>query len=428
MLSIAAAAMIHFFLVIMAFFLCLSVCLFSLRKVFGMKRLVPLVTAVFCAALISLAPLAGALLQETPLNGSIRWAVNAMTDQESDGSDDQREGDSHALLLHKIYENGYVLLYGRRKTSYILAVMVIFMFFWVLFKLKIKCKQDVCCRYPIAILTANIYVITFAAPMVGLPNLIPEGRFGIIGHMMILAVMALPIDALFSLLMSICNELKLRLLSVSIVIGIYPGTIITGNFRGFLYYELSRYNSVAEVTSFITETFPEYTYTIVAPTDELYLVCQYGWHEELLNFVEQCNNEEYFLSSEYVFIYIEKKPLLYAQYYFFDGPFWMGQIKYQAIVMMHHKGQTSQGPEILASHISEMAPLQDVMEYSTPWMAYLELDNRTILESRAYDWCQRFQDVYPEVLNVFYEDDDFVCYYFRQAGDEPLYNLSLNEE
>lgn len=210
--------------------------------------------------------------------------------------------------------------------------------------------------------------------------------------------------------------------------GIYPGTMLTGCFRGFLYYELSRYNSVAEVTSFITETFPEYTYAIVAPTDELYLVCQYGWHEELLTFVEKCNDEEvYSIPSEYVFIYVEKKPFLYAQDYFFDGPFWMGQKKYPVILKLRHKERISQSPEIQASHISEAA-LQKNLEYSTPWMAYLSLDNRKILESKAYDWCQRFQNAYPEVLDVFYEDDDFVCYYFRQAMDEPLYNLSLNEE
>lgn len=427
MASVAASATVHFFLVIMAFLVCFSVCLFALRKIFCVKRLVPLIAAVFCAALLSTAPLAGALLQGVPLSDSIGWAVNEMTDQKEDDLDDQEEGESHKLVLREINKHGYVYLYGEKRALCIVALMGISILLWILSKCKLKCLQGICYGYPIVILIANIYVFTVMAPETGLPNLIPEGRFGIIGHVMILAVLMMPIDVLFSLLMSICTELRFRLLSVFIVIGIYPGTMIAGCFRGFLYYELSRYNSVSELTSLITETFPEYTYTIVAPTDELYLVCQYGWHEELLTFVEKCNAEEaYSVPSKYVFIYVEKKPLHYAQNYFFEGPFWMGKKKYTAISKQLDTEGTSQAPEILASRISETA-LQKNLEYSTPWMAYLEPDNRTILESKAYDWCQRFQDVYPEVMDVFYEDDDFVCYYFRQAGDELLYNLSFNK-
>ena len=56
---------------------------------------------------------------------------------------------------------------------------------------------------------------------------------------------------------------------------------------------------------------------------------------------------------------------------------------------------------------------------------YLELDNRSILESKVYDWCQRFAEEHPSVLNVFYEDDSFVCYYFRQDMGSPAYELGM---
>lgn len=70
---------------------------------------------------------------------------------------------------------------------------------------------------------------------------------------------------------------------------------------------------------------------VAAPTDELYPVIKYGWHEELLNFVENVKQEGYTLMPEHVFIYVEKKPILYAQAYFFEGPAWLAEEKYEDI-------------------------------------------------------------------------------------------------
>ena len=49
---------------------------------------------------------------------------------------------------------------------------------------------------------------------------------------------------------------------------------------------------------------------------------------------------------------------------------------------------------------------------------------RTNLEAKAYDWCQKFSELHPGKLNTYYEDDDFVCYYFSQ-GEGMQYNLGL---
>ena len=55
---------------------------------------------------------------------------------------------------------------------------------------------------------------------------------------------------------------------------------------------------------------------------------------------------------------------------------------------------------------------------------YTNIETRTILESKAYEWCQKFSELHPNKLNIYYEDDDFVCYYFRQEA-ESLYNLGI---
>lgn len=49
---------------------------------------------------------------------------------------------------------------------------------------------------------------------------------------------------------------------------------------------------------------------------------------------------------------------------------------------------------------------------------------RLILESRAYYWCRNFAKQQPYTMRTYYEDDAFVCYYFRQNPYSP-YNLSV---
>ena len=96
---------------------------------------------------------------------------------------------------------------------------------------------------------------------------------------------------------------------------IYVGTRQLGIFHGYLYYELTRYNAAVMVTQDITDKFPENSYTIVSTTDELYQVIEQGRHEELLTFLNRVNGSGYTLPTEYIFVYVEKRPIQYALLY-----------------------------------------------------------------------------------------------------------------
>lgn len=176
------------------------------------------------------------------------------------------------------------------------------------------------------------------------------------------------------------------------------------------------------MTNSITQTFPKDSYTIVSPTEQLYMTIEYGRHEDLLTFVEKSGDRmEYTLPTKYVFLYIEKKPIYYSQAHFFKGPSWLAEEKYPELLPM---GNVSQCPEILNANISESAAQQE-LTYENPWDdVYIDLENRTILESKAYDWCERFSKIYPWTLDIYYEDDDFICYYFKQEINA-LYNLAI---
>lgn len=455
MMSLTASLMIHFHVVIMAFIVCVAFTVFALKKILNYKYLVPLLTSVLCACLVAVTPMAGALKQGIPFHESIYWAIEAMggnethqTDEEGGEKTDTEEAKEGLPnielkeipavsyireLLIKIYEKGYIALYGTGRARWICILTVMGAVFCLLAR-RIRCFQsmlEICSGYPPVIAASILYVVVYAAPALGLPDIIPEGRFFAPGHMLLLAVTAMPLDVAVSRLAGICSHWILWGMSYASVAGIYAAAMMLGSFRGFLFYEMTRYNSVVEVTNSIIETYPQKSYTIVSPTDELYQVIQDGWHEELLSFMEKCSSgEEYTIPSEYVFLYVEKKPILYAQAHFFRGPWWLADEKYQTpywetYSLKYPDSGTSQSPEIIATEILEDEAAKDIPEYYIAWDTYLKLDRRTILESKAYEWCERFSKKYPFVLKVYYEDDDFVCYYFRQDVNDTLYNLGM---
>lgn len=456
LMALTAAITIHFHVVIMAFIVCVAFAFFALRKLCSRKYFFPMAAAVCCACLIAGVPMVGAYAQGIPFNGSINWAVSAMSGEESrelreqEGIRDGEEVEEERLpaiirqevdlvepashLLSDLYTEGYVKMYGRERGPVYLLLTVIAALFCIgaSWQKRYQVMRELSVGYAPVILASVFYVIVYAAPMLGLPDLIPEGRFFVPGHMLLLAVTAIPVDLIFFGLLHVCSQFVMKTLSLLVVVGIYAGSLLLGGLRGYLFYEVTRYNSTAMVTERIVNTFPEYSYTVVAPSDEIYLVSEYGWHEELLRFAENCRNEEYTIPSEYVFLYVEKKPLLYAQSHFFRGPAWLGEEKYlepywETYHWKYPDRQTSQSPDLLALEVSKEEADKEIPNYYVSWTMYLQPENRLILESIVYEWCQRFSEEHPSVLNVFYEDDDFVCYYFWQDPGNPPYKLGAVE-
>lgn len=454
MMSLSAALMTHFHTTIMVFLVCASFAVFALKTILNWKYLIPLLASVLCSCLVAITPMAVALASGIPFNDSITWAVNAMNGEESRSMREQEElpekeeeadtgmpdierkeiSIASSIVKFFIDGRGYADVYGTERAQWILLLTFFVLIFCYLVHQKRRSGflDNICSRYFPVILASILYILVYEAPMIGLPDIIPEGRFFVPGHMMVLSVIVMPVDVIFSILSLFCWDCILKVLSALSMIGIYAAMVITGNYRGYLFYELIRYDSAVSVTKSIIDTFPRRSYTIVSPTDELYPMMGYGWHEELLNFVEQCEGEVYTLPSEYVFVYVEKRPLLYAQCHFLQGPSWMGGEKYlepywKVYSRKYPDGGASQSPEIIVSEVSESEARKEIPEYTNSWLMYKQIGNRTILESKAYEWCQDFSKQYPLEMNVYYEDDDFVCYYFRQDTNA-LYNLALGME
>lgn len=498
MLALASSLAIHFYVTIMAFFLCLSFVPFMLRRIFNRKRFAPLIAACACGFALAVIPMVGALISGIPFQGSIGWAmsvINGTENEDADADEGLEETDSSANAggntdtaaiesggadgigttagndgdngiaagmdgggadmadwdavqkpsltdrlkayaaslperIYGVYWECYVTLYGVERANFIVFMLILTSALWLFYRIIAtllhfipvfkKINPGYFDKYPALILASVIFMVMYWPVTLGLPSLVAGSRLCSTEQMLNIAMIAIPVDMIMSLLAFVLPGFVVKAAAVLAVFGIYIGTMLTGTFHGYLYYELTRYNGAVMTTYSITKTLPKGSFTIVSPVDETYQLAGYGWHEELVTFINQSANAEYTLPSEYVFIFVEKKPIEYAQSHFFTGPKWLAWEKYPKFYSLY----VSQCPDITHSEISEDLVAGRLARFSVSSRSYSDLDTRTILESTVYQWCQDFDKIYPHELRVYYEDDDFVCYYFRQ-NTQRLYRLGI---
>ncbi len=443
-LALADSIAIHFYDTIMAFLLCVPFALFFIKRIFTKERFIPLVAAVVCGVLIASAPMGGALASGKNFEGSINWALSIMgigksednTEQPVDNAEQVEEKSDDTGLPQKIEEKllvlrrGFTESYGEERatvmvacmgfTILLLAIYYAGMIFWHKI-LKHPVKGWRFQLYMPMILASVIFMAAEKAGALGLPQLIEDYRLYSIEHMLLLTVLVMPADMMFTLLNVFCAKGVIHALSILTTIGIYFITIALGNYHGFLYQCLTRYNAAVMVTNSIIDNFPKYKYTIVSPADELYQVIEYGRHEELITFIEEIQKKDYTLPTEYVFLFVEKKPIQHLQLHFINGPSWLGGAKYTETYPSFRVH-----PDVATWEISEEAAKKDIMLFNAASELYTHIESRTILESKLYLWCQNFSKLHPFEVHVYYEDENFVCYYFRQ-NPYALYDLAIED-
>lgn len=432
MMALAASLAIHFYVTIMAFLLCTPFALYSIRKIFKKERFIPLASAVLGGVFIATAPMAGALASGIPFQGSIGWAVGVINGEDPEDAakyEVQQKEKKDLGTWSVIYRHGYVTLYREERAQWIVGLTGLVTILWIIYQIirtigRFIFKKPWSGRYfegylPI-IMASVLFMVVYVSPELGIPTLIKDSRLCTSEQLLLLTIIIMPLDMAFTVLSRLCSDCILQALSVITTIGIYYSLIVTGNYHGYLYCELTRYNAAIMVTDSITNRFPKYSYTIVSTTDELYQTNQYGRHEELLRFLQEIQKNSYTLPTEYVFLYIEKKPIQYGQSHFFQGPSWLAEEKYTEL----YSSYVSQCPEINTSDISPENAKEKIMSYDRPSQSYSSLESRTILESKAYLWYQNFLKLNPYRVFTYYEDEEFVCYYIKQ-NPYALYDLAI---
>lgn len=455
-MAIAVTIVVHFYATIMAFFICLGFVPVLILRIFKKKNFSALVLGVIVACIISIVPMLAARLEGIQFQGSIGWALNVMngdSDEKDSGTgpDDVGESytpeDNYALnmmteyqdintlvkgsvpiagpkVFTDFYDRSFRDFYGTDRADFMIlmgmvcfAVSFVMMIVSLIFEKAGKKKADPYYfkLYMGVLLSYMIFMIMYSPRVFGLPALVDPPRLSAVIRILSCAVICIPFDMFARLIAFIFKGKLMSFVGIAGVVAVCCTVYATNSYHGYLMMYMERYNEAVMVTRSIIKQLPEYSYTIVSPVDELYDVLPHGYHEELVGFTNEVMSDDYTLPTEYVFIYIEKKPLNYSNIHFFDGPGWLGNKSYYELISDY----ASLGNSINGSEISDDLARIHYSSYVVDTISYGNLDIRTVIESRAYRWCMEFEKLHPGELNTFYEDDDFVCYYFRQNQASP---------
>lgn len=440
--SLGASVCVHFYATILAAFVCLIIVLLHLRRLFRPASLSRLAAAVVIALLIAGIPMGVAALAGYPLQSSLDWAMAGAvqyTDETEDAeaSEPEEKAPVQTGVLgqaEKVIRKTYFELYGKERGRLLLwldlgtaGFSVLMLILLALFGLGKKRRKKEQKRFTTALfkgyliiaLMIMILFIAYRPALLGLPTLIAGERVCSCIDVFSMLLFACVPDLIFTVAGCVVKEPYLKPVSAIVCVGIYVFAQMSGLFHGFLYYELTRYPVAVELTKELVNHLPERRYTIISSTDELYQVAGSGYHEEWADLLERSGDETYTIPTPYLVFFIEKQPIDYAQNSFASGPSWLAAEKY---VRLYRDGV--QYPEILHSQVSPEAAASDYSDIGQRFELSSELDNRTILESRAYAWYQQFSSIYPNEGEILYEDEDFLCYCVHQ-NEFSLFSLGV---
>ena len=469
-LAVAGSISIHFYVTIMAFFLCLMIAFSYVVKFIKDKKFAKIALAVGLGIFISVLPMVISFWGGKKFQGSLKWALDYMKNSKmsyereiiteekiceiltfdrklanpataagilsplKQGNDSAQRSMERARKVSKvanIYNQTYVFMFSKGRAAVILVCEILALIIWIAYKVysHIKKKNDDDTDvgrydgYLALVLIGVMFIILNNFHSLGFPEIFETGRLCAITQLLGLAVLFVPLDLIMSFPLFEIPKTALTLTCAGVLFAQTLLTAVTGNYHGYLFSWLERYNSAVKCAISITEDMGKNDFTIISPTEELYQIIQYGYHEEMVSFLDAAKSGESFsIPTEYVFIFVEKKPIQYHQYHFASGPKWLASEKYMDYLDTFVP-ILSREPYIVADEIKDEYA-QNEYGFIFNYDSYKVIGLRTILESKMYDWCRQFDNAFPGELHTYYEDDDFVCYYFKQ-NPRNIFDLSF---
>lgn len=441
MMGVGASFAVHFYVAIMAFFISLMAAIVYLRKLLSGKRILPVMHSVWYGMLSGALPMVIAYITGRKAEGSIWWGIKVLCGEGGAAAELLSENKVSVYtgdLITGIYKKGYAAIFGRNGALLLIVVsLLIFvgLYIYGLFLHDGKKQEGRHIRfvkmfqgYLFIVLASVISIFLYAAPFMKMPEFISADRFFGIIKMLVYAVIWIPVDFFLFLIYSPKRE-KIVKAMVPFICALTYCFAYFVDFNEYLFWTLKRYDMAVSVTKEIMQKFQEESYMVISMGDELCQVEAQERYGQLLDFLQNVEEQkEYTLSSEYIFLYIEKAPLRQGQIRYFTGPSWLG-IKSSEYVGGQQQSLYPEYPDTNPKISREMSewPIYNYPELRKNYFdTYFNLEMRTVLCSKAYYWYQKLAEKYPANTNVYYEDEYLVCYMIHQEPSFPL-NLALEK-
>ena len=428
MAGVGAALSIHFYVLILAFFSCLAVALVHFGKILSRSRIRLLASAVFYGMEAGGVPMVVAYVMGMEPEGSLGWGLDTIQgiSQEAVKQENVTLG-SERDFLRGLYESGPARVLGEEAGRLLICLFGALLITACVCKIisllgrkrgrRVLSLERMADGYFFALVASGIFVFLYAMPYVGLQEIVANERlFGIV-ELFVLLVFGGAADFLFLMLERSVKQSIVRGLAYLTCAAIYCFAYLT-DFHEYSHWWMRRYAASTFVTERILNNLPENSYTIVSTDEELFQIMEKGRHEELLDFVKGLGRTEYFIPTEYVFLYVEKQAISYGQDYFCEGPSWLAGENVHAAIRREE--------QLLYPKISEEAAEEMPDYFPEAIDNYRDMDIRNVLNSKAFVWYRDFSEAYPAETNIYYEDDRFICYMIHQ-NPHFLLNLSMED-
>lgn len=424
--GVAGAVSTHTFVLVMAFCSCCAVLLVHWRELWPARRLLPPICAALFGVEAGVLPMLAACALGTELEGSLRWGFNTLrgvVGASTRLSDPAAPDLSRPSSLWELYQSGWLNLFGPVGSTLLILLSLLTLVLGAGYLLahrrgklqKITLPAGMAEGYLTLTALLTIFVLLYAMPFMGLPELVTIDRTLGVTQMFAFGAAGIPADLLLLWLEGYRGKpLSRRWMALGCLF-LYLAAYTT-DFHQCTYWWLRRYNAAVTVADRIMDRYPAWSYKVVSMCDEAYQVGRES-HEELLTFLENTQEGSYSTPVEYIFVFLEKRPIRRGQVHFLTAPRWLAR---ENCEVYEGRANQSQCPDILHKEIS-----QDLAQRVTPYYPdlyenYDDLTLRTVLCSKGYDWYQNFSLTHPAETNVYYEDENFICYVIHQDPAAPL--------
>ena len=432
-MSFSLAFTVHFYDAIIAGLICVAMAIGFCVWCFKAKNIRRLLLTALISCLIAIAPLTLGLAMGKGFQGSLNWGINVLSGNSTDDDETDTEEavvDENSSESDNISTNRYEIegKYGKVVGSLVFYLRIIRnnMFhniFWIeriyinllyililVIPVLILCglyfirRGDKDTVYGMASISMGIFwffmCIMISLASLGLPVLMDYKRSRVFFAYFTAVIISLVLDNILYLFVGKLNEKKqIQDVASIICVALTLSLLVFGGFvRERTKVDGAELNDAITCLTKIINDEKKFSWTIISANDENRMARDSGYHYELIRLLD---NMEYVgargrvcIPTENVFVFVEKIPGDYYEYY--EGS----------------------GQSISEEGCENRLPLSQGLS------CYMG-ENRWIVMSRAYAWANRFMELYPNEVSIYWESDEFICYKIVQ-NPYRLFNFAID--
>ena len=421
-MSFSMTFSVHFYNTMIAGLFCVGIAIGYCFRFFRKGYFGRITVTFILSMIVAILPMGIAYITGTPLESSLYWGMGIMSGRIGEAADEeiademQIVEDETALpeeigILNRLQDTGsrakgffYQNMYGWVLDGEIPFVPnSVFVCMVILLLAAIICFILKRTDYGALLISVDIYMLLMSVLLIsdkmGIPELMNANRCSIFYAYSLPILWALALDSTIYVLFGwIKKKMVLNAISLVCVAAIGTGIVSEYGWKSpKLIDGLQSNEAVTCLTNIIYEN-EDFKWTIISANDETRMGEDHGYHYETIDFLRGMENstaeDAVTIPTKVVYFFIEKVTIDYGAMFAGSG---------QAI---SEEGAAMELPDVTDIYV------------------YIE-QNRWIVMSRMYYWAQEFRKLYPNEFKVYYETDDFVCYYIEQ-NEYQLYHFAID--